>query len=74
MQQMRTNWDTKAEPGDEGVSPEKPLLLRKMASVLYGDPPDLPRVMKDSGLPIAILRDLLGVDVPASRVLEFKKG
>jgi Zn-dependent peptidase ImmA (M78 family) len=74
VQQMRSNWGPKSEPGDEAVAPEKPLLLRKMATMIYGDPPDLSRVLKDSGLPIATLRDLLGVDAPTtSRVLEFKK-
>jgi Zn-dependent peptidase ImmA (M78 family)/DNA-binding XRE family transcriptional regulator len=73
IQQMRANWGIKAEPGDENVTPEKPLLLRKMATMLYGNPIDLQRLMKDSGLPLAMLREFLGIERGPARVLEFKK-
>ncbi len=73
IQQMRANWGTKAEPGDETATPEKPLLLHKMASMLYGKPIDIQRLMKDSGLPVAMLREFLGIDLGPARVLEFKK-
>jgi Zn-dependent peptidase ImmA (M78 family) len=73
IQQMRTNWGTKAEPGDENITPEKPILLRKMGMMLYGDPVDVSRVTQDSGLPSGMVRDLLGIAQAPGRLLEFKK-
>jgi len=73
IQQMRSNWGAKSEPGDDQVQAETPLLLRKMATMLYGDPIDLPRLVKDSGLPPAILRDMLALPQGPARVLEFRR-
>src|ERR1700735_2598686 len=74
IQQMRVNWGAKTEPSDDKVMAEKPLLLRKMASMLYGEPIDLPRLVRDSGLPLAMLRDTLGIEQAPGKLLEFKKG
>jgi Zn-dependent peptidase ImmA (M78 family)/DNA-binding XRE family transcriptional regulator len=74
VQQMRMNWGAKQEPGDDNVVAEKPMLLQKMASMLYGDPIDAARLAKDSGLPLKMLREILGIEQPLGRILQFKKG
>lgn len=73
IQQMRANWGAKSEPGDDAAIAEKPLLLRKMASMVYGEPIDTARLVKDSGLPLPMLRELLGLEHPAGKLLEFRK-
>jgi Zn-dependent peptidase ImmA (M78 family)/DNA-binding XRE family transcriptional regulator len=73
VQQARSRWGTKSEPGDENVAPEKPLLLRKMATMLYGDPIDLARLAKDSGLPFPLLRGVLGIEQTPGKLIEFRR-
>jgi Zn-dependent peptidase ImmA (M78 family) len=71
-QQIKSNWGV-SEPGDEKAVPERPVLLRKMAKMLYGDPVDLQKLSKESGLPTLMLRQLLGIEHPSGRLLEFKR-
>jgi Zn-dependent peptidase ImmA (M78 family)/DNA-binding XRE family transcriptional regulator len=73
IQQIRSNWGARHEPGDERLDAERPSLLRKMATMLYGDPIDLARLTKDCGLPVVMLRDMLGIVQGPARVLEFRK-
>jgi Zn-dependent peptidase ImmA (M78 family)/DNA-binding XRE family transcriptional regulator len=73
VQQMNSQWGSKAEPGDENVVPERPRMIRKMAEMLYGDPIDTARLSKDSGLSPQMLRGMLGVEHVAARILEFKR-
>lgn len=73
IQRMHSSWGTKSEPGDEGVIPERPRMVRKMAELLYGDPIDLGRLSKDSGLPAQMLREFLGIEQAPPRLLEFKQ-
>jgi Zn-dependent peptidase ImmA (M78 family) len=71
IQQMRTAWGGRSEPGDESVIPERPRLLKKMSEMLYGNPIELPKLAKDSGLPVYFLRTILGLQTDM-RVIELK--
>lgn len=73
IQQMRSAWGTKSEPGDDKVVPETPGLLPKMGQMLYGTPIDIRQLAKDCGLPLQILRGILGLEVDPARVLEFRR-
>jgi hypothetical protein len=44
-----------------------------MAEMLYGKPVDLVRLSKDSGLAPRLLREALGIEPSAARVLEFRR-
>jgi Zn-dependent peptidase ImmA (M78 family) len=73
IQEIRSKgWD-KQEPGDERATRQKPRIIRKMAEMLYGKPIDLTRLAKDVGLSQRMLRSLLGLELPASKLLEFKR-
>lgn len=75
IQQMRAAWGSKEEPGDQGIEPERPRLLRKMIEMQYGTPIPIPKVAKDSGLPASLLRTSLELpELPGSaKVLEFRR-
>jgi Zn-dependent peptidase ImmA (M78 family) len=73
IQQMRSHWGTGAEPGDEKIEPERPRMIVKMAEMIYGNPLDLRRMSKESGVSPKVLRDLLGLESAPARVLEFRK-
>jgi Zn-dependent peptidase ImmA (M78 family)/DNA-binding XRE family transcriptional regulator len=73
IQEIRLKgWD-KQEPGDEDAVHERPRIIRKMAEMLYGKPVDLVRLSKDSGLAPRLLREALGIEPSAARVLEFRR-
>ena len=73
IQEIRSRgWD-KSEPGDDETEREKPRMFRKMAEMLYGNPVNLGRLSIDSGVPLRILRDALGIETAAARVLDFKQ-
>jgi len=72
IQQMRSQWGGKTEPGDERIAPDRPRMIRKMAEMIYGDPINLVNLAKDSGLSAKLLRDLLGLEPTQARVLHFK--
>ncbi len=73
-QQVRTSGWTQLEPGDEHIPQPKPRLMRKMAELRYGSPIDLAKLSEETGIPINIVAELLGVDPPKrrGRVLDFK--
>jgi Zn-dependent peptidase ImmA (M78 family)/transcriptional regulator with XRE-family HTH domain len=73
LQQMRSAWGGKIEPGDDAVAPERPRLLYKMCEMLYGNPIQLPRLSRESGLPIHFLRSILDLEQPIASVLEFRR-
>lgn len=73
VQQMRSAWGTRSEPGDDKIIPERPRLLGKMAEMLYGDPINFTRLGNDSGLPVQMLRELLGGQQTPGGVLQFKR-
>jgi Zn-dependent peptidase ImmA (M78 family)/DNA-binding XRE family transcriptional regulator len=73
IQQMRSRWGAKIEPGDDAIVPEKPRMLQKMAEMVYGDPINLARLSKDSGLSPDLLRQLLNLESSRARILEFRK-
>jgi Zn-dependent peptidase ImmA (M78 family)/DNA-binding XRE family transcriptional regulator len=73
VQQMRSNWGAEQEPGDDAVQAERPRVVRKMAQMLYGDPIDIAKLSKESGLPNAILRQLLDAESQSGKVLEFRR-
>ena len=73
IQEIRSKgWD-KSEPGDENANRERPRIIRKMAELLYGNPIDLGRLSKESGLSGKMLRDLLSLDSPSAKILQFKQ-
>jgi Zn-dependent peptidase ImmA (M78 family) len=73
IQEIRSKgWD-KQEPGDERATRQKPRIIRKMAEMLYGDPIDLAKLARESGLHQRMLRDLLGLESPTSTLLEFRR-
>jgi Zn-dependent peptidase ImmA (M78 family)/DNA-binding XRE family transcriptional regulator len=73
-QQVRSNGWYQLEPGDELIIQPKPRLMRKMAELQYGNPIDLGKLSSETGLPIQLVAELLGVEVPKrfGRVLAFK--
>ena len=73
-QQVRTSGWTQLEPGDERIPQPKPRLMRKMAELRYGNPIDLAKLSRETGLPIDLVAELLGVELPKrrGRVLDFK--
>jgi Zn-dependent peptidase ImmA (M78 family)/DNA-binding XRE family transcriptional regulator len=72
MQQISTQRMRKFEAGDEQIVAEKPLLLKTMASLLYGDPINLSKLSSDSGLSGTQLREIIGLDASKSQVIEFR--
>lgn len=74
-QQIRTSGWTKSEPGDELIQQPRPRLLRKMAELRYGVPVQLERIYEETGVPINIVADLIGVPRPSrkGRVLAFRQ-
>jgi Zn-dependent peptidase ImmA (M78 family)/DNA-binding XRE family transcriptional regulator len=78
MQQMSMRgWRTnKREPGDESIPQEKPQFLAKIIESMYGVRPDLKRMRREIGIPMGLLKSLLGahgiIDNPSSSsVLEM---
>jgi Zn-dependent peptidase ImmA (M78 family)/DNA-binding XRE family transcriptional regulator len=73
-QQVRSSGWAKCEPGDDTVPQPKPLLIKKMAELQYGNPVDLGKLANDSGLPSGTIAELLGVPMPSkvARVLPFR--
>jgi Zn-dependent peptidase ImmA (M78 family) len=73
-QQVRTSGWTQLEPGDEHIPQPKPRLMRKMAELQYGNPIDFSKLSTETGIPIRIVAELLGVELPKrrARVLDFK--
>jgi Zn-dependent peptidase ImmA (M78 family)/DNA-binding XRE family transcriptional regulator len=72
IQEIRAKgWDM-SEPGDEQAPHAKPRIVRKMAEMLYGNPVDLGKLSKDSGLSVRMLRDVLCLEPATARVLQFK--
>lgn len=66
MQVSSRGWK-KQEPGDVDVIQERPRMFVKMVEVVYGNPPNLQQMKKDTaGVPIPLLRSLLG-NAPADR-------
>jgi Zn-dependent peptidase ImmA (M78 family)/DNA-binding XRE family transcriptional regulator len=73
IQEIRSKgWDEQ-EPGDDRATRQKPRIIRKMAEMLYGNPIDLTKLARDAGLSQRTLRNLLGLESPTSKLLEFKK-
>ena len=73
IQQMRSSWGNVREPGDDAIAPERPRVIRKMAQMLYGEPIDVRKLSRDSGLPSDMLRQLLNIDAPSGKLLEFRR-
>jgi Zn-dependent peptidase ImmA (M78 family)/DNA-binding XRE family transcriptional regulator len=73
-QQVRTNGWTQLEPGDERITQPKPRLMRKMAELQYGNPIDLVKLSTETGIPVEVVAELLGVELQKrlGRVLAFK--
>jgi hypothetical protein len=71
---VRTSGWTQIEPGDERIPQPKPRLMRKMAELRYGTPIDLGTLSTETGIPMRLVAELLGVEVPKrlGRVLDFK--
>lgn len=60
-------WKTR-EPSNLDVPVEKPRAVRKMAELLYGDPPNYKRLASDLSLPAALLRDVIGGSATVSEL------
>ncbi len=77
--QISTRGWKKEEPGDAQVLQEQPKMLAKMIEVVYGTPPDFQRMKKDTGgVPIPMLRALLGCNLPSDpeperKILPFQR-
>ena len=72
IQQMRSRWGLKSEPGDELKIPERPALPRKMAEMLYpGKPVNIAKLSKDSGVSQKLLRDFMGIGIDSASLVEF---
>jgi Zn-dependent peptidase ImmA (M78 family)/DNA-binding XRE family transcriptional regulator len=73
-QQIRIHGWTKLEPGDESINQPVPRLMRKMAELQYGNPIDLDRISRDTGIPVQALAGMLGVISPGKtgRIIPFK--
>jgi Zn-dependent peptidase ImmA (M78 family)/transcriptional regulator with XRE-family HTH domain len=79
MMQVSSRGWRKEEPGDADVLQEQPRMFLKMVEVVYGNPPNLHQMKRDSGgVPIPLLRTLLGT-MPSNdprtdrKVLSFQK-
>jgi Zn-dependent peptidase ImmA (M78 family)/DNA-binding XRE family transcriptional regulator len=78
MQVSSRGWK-KEEPGDANIPQERPRMFAKMVEVVYGNPPDLQRMKRDTGgVPIPLLRTLLGNiptdgPDPSGKVISFYK-
>jgi Zn-dependent peptidase ImmA (M78 family)/transcriptional regulator with XRE-family HTH domain len=70
-QQMAAKWGSH-EPGDEDVVQETPRMLRKLAEMSYGNPVNIGKLAKDSGLSPGMLRAFLGIEDASKKILEFK--
>lgn len=73
-QQIRMNGWARAEPGDDGIPQQKPRLLRKMATILYGEPINFKELSVETGVSEDLLSDILCVDLPRKegKLLRFK--
>jgi Zn-dependent peptidase ImmA (M78 family)/DNA-binding XRE family transcriptional regulator len=74
-QQVRTNGWTELEPGDDLIHQPKPRLMRKMAELQYGNPVDLTKLSEETGIPMVLLAEMLGLEQPKKRLgrlLPFK--
>lgn len=73
LQQIGSQRMRKFEAGDEQIVPEKPMLLRTMAGMLYGNPINLGKLSDESGLSGTQLREILAMDdAPRPQVIEFR--
>lgn len=79
MMQVSSKGWRKEEPGDATIVPEQPRMFSKMVSVVYGNPPNLQQLKRDTnGVPIPMLRTLLA-NVPPNdpgedrKVLSFQR-
>lgn len=79
MMQVSSRGWRKEEPGDPNIVQEQPRMFSKMVEVVYGNPPDLQQMKRESGgVPIPLLRTILGTmpsDDPGSdrKILSFQK-
>jgi hypothetical protein len=64
----------RAEPGDDAISQHKPRLLRKMATLLYGEPIDFKAISVETGVSEDLLSDILCVDLrrKEGKLLRFR--
>lgn len=58
QQMSQRGWRTR-EPSNLDVPVEKPRAVRKMAELLYGNPPDYRRIASDLHLPLTLIRNVL---------------
>jgi Zn-dependent peptidase ImmA (M78 family)/transcriptional regulator with XRE-family HTH domain len=78
MQVSAKGW-RKEEPGDAAIVQEEPKMFSKMVNVVYGNPPDLQLMKRETGgVPIPMLRNLLSSLPPSDpgtdrKVLSFQK-
>jgi len=77
MMQVSSRGWRREEPGDAAIVQEDPKLFSKMVNVVYGNPPDLQQMKRDTGgVPVPMLRTLLDVsptDPDDRKVLSFEK-
>jgi Zn-dependent peptidase ImmA (M78 family)/transcriptional regulator with XRE-family HTH domain len=79
MMQVSSKGWRKEEPGDGTIAQEAPKLFSKMINAVYGNPPDLQQMKRDTGgVPIPMIRNLLGNMPPSDpnadrKVLSFQK-
>jgi Zn-dependent peptidase ImmA (M78 family) len=59
-QMIARRW-VQEEPPNLNISQEKPRAVRKMAEVLYGNPPDTRRMANDLALPVPLLDEMITV-------------
>lgn len=61
MQQVSKNgWrSSRREPGDDQIVPEQPQLFMKLIESAYGNPPDMARIRREFGVPLALIKSLL---------------
>lgn len=58
QQISQRGWRTR-EPANLDIPVEKPRAMRKMAELLYGDPPDYRRLASELNLPLALIRNVI---------------
>ena len=78
MQVSSRGW-RKEEPGDAEIAQEQPRMFSKMVQVVYGNPPNLGQLKRETGgVPIPLLRTLIGDGISYSdsnrdrKVLSFQ--
>ena len=78
MQVSSRGWRTE-EPGDADILQEQPKMFSKMVAAVYGNPPNMQRIKKDTGgVPLPLLRSLLedmrdNGPEPTKKVLSFRE-